>query len=57
MCIELGLHRRESLFKVVTDEEERSNAVKLFWSVYVLDRKSQFSEGTLVCSHFQCTKS
>ncbi|KAN0117483.1 Fungal specific transcription factor domain containing protein [Hyaloscypha variabilis] len=45
MCIELGLHRRESLFKVVTDEEERSNAVKLFWSVYVLDRRWSFGTG------------
>ena len=46
MCIELGLHRRDSLFKVVTDEEERSNAIKLFWSIYVLDRKFKTNPST-----------
>jgi len=45
MCIELGLHRRDSLFRVVTDEEERSNAIKLFWSIYVLDRRWSFGTG------------
>lgn len=45
MCIELGLHRRDSLFKVVTDEVERSSAIKLFWSIYVLDRRWSFGTG------------
>jgi hypothetical protein len=45
MCIELGLHRRDSLFKTVTDEEERASVVKLFWSVYVLDRRWSFGTG------------
>ncbi|TVY68860.1 putative transcriptional regulatory protein, partial [Lachnellula suecica] len=45
MCIELGLHRRDSLFRVVVDEEERSNAIKLFWSIYVLDRRWSFGTG------------
>jgi hypothetical protein len=45
MCIELGLHRRDSLYKVVTGEEERSNAIKLFWSIYVLDRRWSFGTG------------
>ncbi|TAQ87163.1 hypothetical protein B7494_g4511 [Chlorociboria aeruginascens] len=45
MCIELGLHRRDSLFKVVTDEEERANVIKLFWSIYVLDRRWSFGTG------------
>jgi hypothetical protein len=45
MCIELGLHRRDSLFRVVTDEDERSNAIKLFWSIYVLDRRWSFGTG------------
>jgi hypothetical protein len=45
MCIELGLHRRDSLFKVVTDEAERSSAIKLFWSIYVLDRRWSFGTG------------
>lgn len=45
MCLELGLHRRDSLFKVVTNEEERSDAIKLFWSIYVLDRRWSFGTG------------
>lgn len=45
MCIELGLHRRDSLFMVVKDEEQRSNVIKLFWSVYVLDRRWSFGTG------------
>ncbi|CZT42927.1 related to fungal specific transcription factor [Rhynchosporium secalis] len=45
MCIELGLHRRDSCFKVITDKEERSNAMKLFWSIYVLDRRWSFGTG------------
>ena len=45
MCIELGLHRRDSLFKVVTDDEERSKTIRLFWSIYVLDRRWSFGTG------------
>jgi hypothetical protein len=45
MGIELGLHRRESLFKALTDEEERKSAIKLFWSIYVLDRRWSFGTG------------
>ena len=45
MCIELGLHRRESLFKVVSDPDERANVIKLFWSIYVLDRRWSFGTG------------
>ncbi|RDW71865.1 hypothetical protein BP5796_07899 [Coleophoma crateriformis] len=45
MCIELGLHRRDSLFKTVTDEDERRSAIKLFWSIYVLDRRWSFGTG------------
>lgn len=45
MCIELGLHRRDSLFKIVTDEDERSSILRLFWSIYVLDRRWSFGTG------------
>lgn len=45
MCIELGLHRRESLFKVVPNDLERSRILKLFWSIYVLDRRWSFGTG------------
>lgn len=45
MSIELGLHRRDSFFKVVTDERERIAITKLFWSIYVLDRRWSFGTG------------
>ncbi|KAF4630864.1 hypothetical protein G7Y89_g7271 [Cudoniella acicularis] len=45
MCVELGLHRRDSLLKVVEDEHERADAIKLFWSIYVLDRRWSFGTG------------
>ena len=45
MCVELGLHRRDSLFKTVTDEEERSRVIRLFWSIFVLDRRWSFGTG------------
>lgn len=44
-CLEIGLHRRESLMKVVPNTEERSWAIKLFWSIYVLDRRWGFGTG------------
>ncbi|KAF7860778.1 hypothetical protein EAF04_008296 [Stromatinia cepivora] len=46
MSIELGLHRRDSFFKVVIDDErERMAITKLFWSIYVLDRRWSFGTG------------
>ncbi|QSZ30145.1 hypothetical protein DSL72_004665 [Monilinia vaccinii-corymbosi] len=45
MSIELGLHRRDSFFKVVADGRERMAITKLFWSIYVLDRRWSFGTG------------
>ena len=45
MCIELGLHRRDSLYKFIADPEERTSVLKLFWSIYVLDRRWSFGTG------------
>lgn len=45
MCIELGLHRRDSLFKVVPNEAERANVLRMFWAIYVLDRRWSFGTG------------
>ena len=44
LCIELGLHRRET-YEVMVDEEERSETILLFWSIYVLDRRWAFGTG------------
>lgn len=45
MCIELGLHRRDALFRAFPDEGERAVVIKFFWSIYVLDRRWSFGVG------------
>ncbi|KAF2089117.1 hypothetical protein K490DRAFT_72736 [Saccharata proteae CBS 121410] len=45
LCMELGLHRRETYNLIFTDDSERAAAVRLFWSVYVLDRRWSFGTG------------
>lgn len=45
MCVELGLHRRDSMFRMITDDEERADALRLFWSIYVLDHRWSFGTG------------
>lgn len=44
LCIELGLHRRET-YDAMKDESERSDTVLLFWAIYVLDRRWSFGTG------------
>lgn len=44
-CLELGLHRSETYTQLFHTEQERSAALKLFWSVYVLDRRWSFGTG------------
>lgn len=45
MCLEIGLHRRQNLMKIFTNDEERSWAIKLFWSIHVLDRRWSIGTG------------
>ncbi|KAI9767233.1 MAG: hypothetical protein M1840_005833 [Geoglossum simile] len=45
MSLDLGLHRRETLIRNFEGEEEQSQAIKLFWSIYVLDRRWSFGTG------------
>ncbi|RMZ77534.1 hypothetical protein DV737_g4338, partial [Chaetothyriales sp. CBS 132003] len=45
VCIELGLHRRDSLLKTFTNEAEYQQALRIFWSVYALDRRWSFGTG------------
>ena len=40
LCLELGLNRAETLQMNVTDKDDRSAASVLFWSIYMLDRRS-----------------
>ncbi|KAL9119438.1 MAG: hypothetical protein Q9187_004008 [Circinaria calcarea] len=45
MCFEMGLHRREVLTRNFVSENDCSWAVRLFWSIYVLDRRWSFGTG------------
>ena len=45
MCYEKGLHRQEILFKTFPDEKERFWVTRLFWSIYILDRRWSFGTG------------
>jgi hypothetical protein len=45
MCIELGLHRQDSLYKNFPEAEDRAGAVRLFWCIYCLDRRWSFGTG------------
>jgi hypothetical protein len=45
VCIEMGLHRRDSLLKHFTNEAEYQQAVRIFWVVYALDRRWSFGTG------------
>ncbi|KAI9749098.1 MAG: hypothetical protein M4579_007005 [Chaenotheca gracillima] len=45
MCIELGLHRRDSLMKGFDSEDDQRWAIRIFWSVYCLDRRWSMGTG------------
>ncbi|KAL2068427.1 hypothetical protein VTL71DRAFT_16525 [Oculimacula yallundae] len=45
LALEIGLHRREILFQTLSDPQEREWAIKLFWCIYVLDRRWSFGIG------------
>lgn len=38
----MGLHRKASLFESFREPEQRDLAVKVFWTIYVLDRRWSF---------------
>ena len=44
-CFEMGLHRREGLYKLAKSEEDRMWMVRLFWVIYTLDRRWSFGTG------------
>ncbi|KAL2430460.1 hypothetical protein ABEF95_008182 [Exophiala dermatitidis] len=45
MCIEMGLHRKDSLLRSFTNEAEYQQAIRIFWTVYALDRRWSFGTG------------
>ncbi|OQU95786.1 Fungal specific transcription factor domain-containing protein [Cladophialophora immunda] len=44
-CLELGLHRNESILRGFPDIKERNQAVLVFWAVYILDRRQSSALG------------
>ncbi|KAH0836143.1 hypothetical protein FOPE_04216 [Fonsecaea pedrosoi] len=44
-CLEMGLHRRETLLKHFPAEAPRKEALRFFWSVFMLDRRSSLGLG------------
>ncbi|CAG8403070.1 unnamed protein product [Penicillium salamii] len=45
MCLEKGLHRRESLNQPAIVAAGREKALRLFWSIYILDMRWSFGTG------------
>ena len=41
----MGLHRHETVTKTYPDKDECCLALKVFWSIYVLDRRYSFGTG------------
>ncbi|EXJ56358.1 uncharacterized protein A1O5_12625 [Cladophialophora psammophila CBS 110553] len=44
-CLEMGLHRRDTLVKHFPEEGARKAALRIFWSVFTLDRRSSLGLG------------
>jgi hypothetical protein len=42
MALEMGLHRKETLISLFPDPAKRSMVMRLFWCIYVLDRRWSF---------------
>jgi len=51
IALEMGLHRRESLEENVPDPERRHWAKRLFYCIYVLDRRWSFGTGLPFALH------
>ncbi|KAL9600233.1 MAG: hypothetical protein Q9179_003275 [Wetmoreana sp. 5 TL-2023] len=45
LSFELGLHRNNVLHRDFANDDDRSWALKLFWSIFVLDRRWSFGTG------------
>lgn len=45
MCFELGLHRRDALKVSFPIEDQWPDVSKVFWSVYILDRRWSLGTG------------
>ncbi|EUC37663.1 hypothetical protein COCCADRAFT_85149 [Bipolaris zeicola 26-R-13] len=44
-CLELGLHRRDTYATLYPNPEDQASAIRMFWTIYVLDRRWSFGTG------------
>ncbi|EMD91713.1 hypothetical protein COCC4DRAFT_160926 [Bipolaris maydis ATCC 48331] len=44
-CLELGLHRRDTYATLFPNPEDQASAIRMFWTIYVLDRRWSFGTG------------
>lgn len=51
IALEMGLNRRETLIAGFKDKQQRLWANKMFWCVYVLDRRWSFGVGMPFALH------
>ena len=49
LSLTMGLHRRDALTRSFPDKAERSQALKVFWSIYTLDQRWSFGTGLPFC--------
>ena len=45
LSLEMGLNRREVLLRTFPDEKDRDLAVRIFWSIYMLDMRASCGIG------------
>jgi hypothetical protein len=45
LCLEMGLSRREVLVRTFPAGQNRSLAVRIFWSIYMLDMRASCGTG------------
>ena len=39
MCLEMGMHRQDSMIRSFPQADQLSDAINTFWSIYILDRR------------------
>ncbi|KAH7169913.1 hypothetical protein EDB81DRAFT_774071 [Dactylonectria macrodidyma] len=45
LCLEMGLHRRATIENTFSNDMERSDALRTFWCVYMLERRTSLGQG------------
>ena len=45
LCLEMGLNRREVLERTYLEQHARDSAMRIFWSIYLLDMRASCGTG------------